>query len=370
MLYSRHKNGDKLTVNDLDALLSKRNLIFPFESNLKDTEKIKSKILNSFEKEIYGTMPPRPDHLKVEVINEDRTFSAGRAIHRVLKLTLSFGEKEFSFNVNEATPKSGAPLPVFVHIDTSSLVPSRYTPYEEICDGGFSVFSFSAFDVSENNANFRSGIAKHFGTRRSYSAPGKLCMWAYAGMRVMDYIEKLNYIDKSRIAVIGSETMGKAALLAGVYDKRFTHVIANSSNTFGASLTKCNTGKPLIEILDNESHLFAPALRKTLEKPNTLPSVDQHLLLSLIAPRYTVIGSATGDYNGDVESDFLCAIAASPAYEALGYKGLCHKAKLPNAGDLFDEGRIIHYVRDGIAYLSRRDWQVYMALVRSKKFTI
>lgn len=326
----------------------------------------KEAALAAFESEIYGTMPPRPDHLRVELLNEDRCFAAGNAVYRQHKFTLSFGDKEFSFKVNETAPKTDIPCPAFVHIDTSSAVPSRFTPYEEICDGGFAVFSVCAFDLTEDNADFRSKIAKYFGTRRRNNATGKLIMWAYAAMRVMDYIEKLEHIDKNAVAVIGNELMGKASLLAGVYDPRFAFVISNCSGIFGASLTKGNTGEHLTVIADSCTHLFAPSLGRQLKRYGGLPSVDQHQLLALIAPRHLLLGYAAEDHRTDLEGGFLAAAAASPAYEKLGVDGLIHGDCLPKENELLADGRIVFYTRDGINYLSRRDWQVYMETIRNK----
>ena len=360
-------------MDQINKLLAKRKTT-PFSSFASDNgagcdfdkEKTRAEILSRFEKEIYGVMPSRPDHLSVEVISEDNGFAAGNAIHRRLRLTVYFGEDQFSFTVNEAMPKSRYPLPVFLHIDTSDSVPSRHTPHEELCDEGFCVFSFCAFDISHADQNFRCGISRHLGTRRSPSAPGKLSIWAWAAMRVMDYIETLDYIDKSRIAIVGNTIMGKAALLAGAYDTRFTHVISSSSGIFGASLTKSNKGTPPLMIMDSMPYLFAPGLAHKMQRAAYLPTVDQHLLLSLIAPRYLIIASATGDYLGDVESDFLCAVAASDAYKAYGVNGLIHNGEVPTNGALLDGGRIIHYVREGVPYISRRDWQIYMRIVREK----
>lgn len=333
-------------------------------SKEKSAKIAESNIISEFEKEIYGTMPPRPEHLSVEVVGEDRGFAAGRGTHRVLSFTAHFGKERFSFTVNEVLPNTENPLPVFLHIDNSPCVPSKFTPHEELCDEGFCVFSFSAYDISGNDANFRSGLTKHFGARRSYSAPGKLTAWAWAAMRVMDYIETLDYVDKERVAVIGNENLGKAALLAGVYDTRFTHVLLNCSGLLGASLTKGNTGKPLLALVEEEGYLFNPGFVKRMQKRGYTSTLDQDALLSLIAPRYLVIGSASGDYNGDLQSDFSSAVLASAAYEKLGYRGLVHNGIAPKANELLDGGRIIHYARDGIAYLSRHDWRVYMEILK------
>ena len=357
----------------LEKLLNERNIaplsIFRRQNCAKavaDIQNRRAEILQGLEKEIYGRMPEKPEHLSVETISEDRCFAAGFTVHRVIKISAHFGNEIFSFLLNEVVPKSSTPLPAFVHIDTSGATPSRFTPHEEISDGGFAVFSFCAFDVATNDGNFRSGISKHFGTRRSPSAPGKLITWAWAAMRAMDYIQTLEFIDKDRVAVIGHENLGKSALLAGAYDERFTHVIASSSGVLGASLISKNKGKPLLAIIDSEPYLFNPSFVRKMKKPGYHPPKDQHQLLAAIAPRYLIIGSAIGDYNGDVESDFLSAVAASESYKSLGIEGLCHSGKIPTLPTLLDKGRIIHYVRDGVAYLSRRDWQVYMSILKGE----
>ena len=59
----------------------------------------------------------------------------------------------------------------------------------------------------------KSSISLYENGKRSPSDAGKIAMWAWAAMRVMDYVMTLPEIDRDNIAVIGHSRLGKTALL-------------------------------------------------------------------------------------------------------------------------------------------------------------
>ena len=52
----------------------------------------------------------------------------------------------------------------------------------------------------------------------------------------------------------------------------------------------------------------------------------------------------------------LSCVAASPAYEALGMRGIVCENRLPEIGDIYHEGCIGFHERAGLHYFSREDW--------------
>ena len=93
---------------------------------------------------------------------------------------------------------------------------------------------------------------------------------------------------------------------------------------------------------------------------------DQHFLIASIAPRYTYVASALEDSWADPASEMLSCVAASPAYESLGMKGIVCEDRLPAAGDEYHEGNIGYHLREGLHYFGREDWLKLMKFVKEK----
>ena len=205
-----------------DALITKngKRVTTPeeFDAHRKDLQKL-------LQEHIYGYLPERPEHLKVNLVSRDVKFCAGRAPLVTYNFTATIGDTEFSFPVKAVIPESDKPLPAFIHISFRSDVPDRFMPSEEIADGGFACFSFNYQDITADNDNFKSKAARLLSPkRRTLTAPGKIAMWAWAAMTVMDYVETLPEIDKDNVAVIGHSRLGKTALLVGAFEIGRAHV--------------------------------------------------------------------------------------------------------------------------------------------------
>ncbi len=316
----------------------------------------------------YGYIPKRPNHLDVAVESVDNSFCAGKAPLTRLVFTVTVGETRFSFPVNAVIPKSDKKCPAFVFPNFSSDVPDRYLPSEEIADRGYAVFSFCRNDITSNKGFKSDKLSKIFQrSKRKLSSPGKLVLWAWAAMRVMDYVMTLDSVDTKNIAIIGHSRLGCAALLAGAFDERFKYVISNCSGSSGAAITRGKEGERIADILTEHKDLFCPRYERYLAKENSLP-FDQHFLLSLIAPRHLIIGSAKEDILADPKSEFLGAYLAGEAYERI-YKtpGLVHENKFPEAKAVLDGGNVMYHIRHGLHCLSREDWGEYMNYIDAQR---
>jgi len=324
----------------------------------------REELLRIVQEEIYGYVPKKPDHLEVELIDEMPNYCAGKATKHNLKFTVTVGEAKFSFPVVASVPKGDGPHPAFVLMNFRPDVPDRYLPTEEIIDGGFAVFSFCYTDVTSDDNDFKNGIAPIFRPAKPKdNAPGKIAMWAWAAMRVMDYIQGLDRIDKENVAIIGHSRLGKTALLCGGIDERFKYVISNDSGCSGAAITRGKQGESVAVITNVFPFWFCPRYVRLAE--NFLDGgYDQHFLMALTAPRHLMVGSAEEDIWADPESEFLGAAAASEAHRLLGRQPLIHKNEIPKAKCVLDEGDVFYHVRRGTHYLSREDWGEYMKYIR------
>jgi len=329
-----------------------------------DFELRREEIKSMLEEHEYGKMPDAPEHLSIEVIEKIDRFAAGKAPLTKLSFTVTVNGEKFSFPVYSVIPKTPGKHPAFVHINFRPDVPDMYMPSEEIADAGFAVFSFCYKDVTSDDNRFRNGIARLLSpARRTMTSPGKIAMWAWAAMRVMDYIETLPEIDLERVAVVGHSRLGKTALLTGAFDKRFKFVISNDSGCSGAAISRGKGGESVARITTVFPFWFAKRYAKYASHEDALP-FDQHFLLAASAPRHVLIGSAKEDLWADPASEFLSAHLASEAYEKIyGMKGLVHKGEIPEATTVLDEGNVQYHVREGVHFFSREDWKYYMNFI-------
>ena len=356
-------------MSNVKKLLEERNVenILAGVKKAEDFVKKQREIKKLLAEREYGEMPKKPDHLHVEEISMLENFACGRAVLKRLKFTVQIGENEFSFPVISAIPKSEKKLPAFVFLSFESGDANKYMPTEEIVERGFALFSFCYKDVTSDDGDFKNGIAKYLtGSRRKNTAPGKIALWAWAAMRVMDYVETLaDKIDLDNVAVIGHSRLGKTALLAGGHDERFRYVISNDSGCCGAALESGKVGERYERISEVFPFWFCPAFNRDAANRVQLP-FDQHFLLALTVPRHLIIGSAKEDVWADPTSEFLATAALDGAYELFGKKGLVHNDEIPGPRTVLSDGGASYYVREGTHFLSRHDWNTYMDIIEDK----
>ena len=190
-------------------------------------------------------------------------------------------------------------------------------------------------------------------------------MWAWATMRLMDYIETLDCIDLDNVAVIGHSRLGKTALWTGANDERFKYVISNDSGCAGAAIERGKVGETYKLITNAFPFWFCPEFVANVQAGLDIP-IDQHFLTALTVPRTLIIGSAVLDQWADPTSEFLGAKALDDAYSLFGIPGLVTPDELPKTGSVLDEGNACYYIREGTHYLSRHDWNTYCNIINKK----
>ena len=362
-------------MNAIDKIISERNIpeILKFKNGKAvltpaDFEKRREEIKALLQGHVYGNFPEKPEHMGVELDSCDNSFCAGKAPHSKLNFTVSVDGIKFSFPVSAVIPRDKKNLPVFILINFRDDVPDKYLPSEEIADRGYAVFSFCYKDITSDDEDFSDKIAKLLSpARRTQNSPGKIAMWAWAAMRVMDYVETLDFVDLSSVAVIGHSRLGKTALLAGAFDERFKYIISNDSGCAGAAITRGKRGEHILDITNKFGYWFSKKYAKYAVDEFALP-LDQHFLLAALAPRNVLIGSAEEDTWADPESEFLSAHLASEVYEKIyDISGLSHSGGIPKAKAVLDDGNIHYHVRHGLHYLSREDWILYMDYIDKKR---
>ena len=353
----------------LQQLLSDRKVPLVTAKDAESMQAAQKEYKELLLREEYGTPIPEPDSVSFEIDPEKkpyRRFAAGKATSQTVIAHVVVCGKEFSFPFRSVIPNKEGKFPFIVHNDFSRTVPSLYTPGEEIVERDVALFHLCYEDVTSDDGDFTNGLAGIIydtadGNLRKDDAPGKLAMWAWANMRIMDYAMTLDCLDYERSAVVGHSRLGKTALLTGLLDERYKFIMANDSGCSGDALSRGNAGEQISDIVSQKRfhYWFCKNFFKYAES-GYAPGFDQHQLLACLAPRTVMLGAAKEDAWADPVSQYLSAVAATPAWNAFGKEGLICPDRLPVAGDVFKDGGIRYHLREGTHYFSRHDWKIYI----------
>lgn len=325
----------------------------------------KKALLEMLLREEYGYLPARPYEVTAEEVASDRKFCAGKAPLHTLKLTCRAVWGEFSFPVYYVAPKGKSKIPCFIHINFRDDIPDRYQPTEELVDEGYATLTFCYKDVTSDNDDFTNGLAGKIypdGKRGPHDC-GKLGLWAWAAMAIMDYAMTLPELDHERISVAGHSRLGKTALLAGALDERFYCAFSNDSGCSGAALARENDGETVAKIVKTFPYWFCENYYKYVDAEDTMP-FDQHWLLAANLPHKVYVASAAEDLWACPKNEYLSCVAADEYYKAHGKSGFVHPDRLPEVGECFHEGDIGYHFRDGMHYQSREDWLKYLRFLK------
>ena len=113
-----------------------------------------------------------------------------------IKLTLVLKGGEYSFPFRYCFPKKKNNKTV-VLLNFRDCFPDKYLPAEEVIDDGWAVADVCYNDVTSDDNDFSNGFAALFDRQKAGSA-GKIVMWAYAAMRIADYLETREETDMNK----------------------------------------------------------------------------------------------------------------------------------------------------------------------------
>ena len=346
--------------------------------NLPPIPKTRAEIVKLYAHEVIGELPKTEFTLSWSEPTVINAYFANRTVtHSEVLLTVTVGDRSHSFYVDRLLHTDGEPRPTVILNNFDRMGKSRYFPIEELSEYDVNFFSIVHRDVTTDNGDFSTGIAPLLlpNGQETNTTCGKICLWAWANMRVLDYALTLPETDPLNVAVVGHSRLGKTAIYTGMLDERFRFVYPNASGCTGATLARGNTGfsRPkrtyeggeLIEdIVRNFPYWFCKNYLKYGE--TSIPDgFDQHFALASIAPRYLFVGSCAGDDWADPKGEQLCPLAASEAWERMGLTGLT------DASDRYldpTEERIDGHVgfakADTLHYLTRHNWASFLRFMQ------
>ena len=335
-------------------------------------------LLKLFLEREYGVRPvERPDDLAFEQIGQDISVFGGTAIKKVVRGSYSGQGGKASFVFAAWIPRSNRPVPAFVHLsprpaetaaDIDGPRPVYYLPADYITSRGYAAVASCDYDFSPDCGQFpdvpTSGVFKVFGPKsmsgRKPSEWGVLSAWAWGASRIMDWLENEPLVDVHHVGVVGLSRNGKAALLAGVTDRRFSLTVSCCSGCGGAKLNRFPwwESEHIKDVLKIAGNWFCPAFAAYAGKDRTMP-FDQHQYLALIAPRLLYVSSASEDSWACPRAEFASAVAASPVWELHGKAGLVQHG-FPKPDHPLHAGNVGYHVRSGLHDITRYDWECYL----------
>lgn len=315
------------------------------------------KIVEAFDREIYGRVPKTVPKVKWEVINTTRESVGDVPI--VTKTLVghvdnsSYPQITVDIHLSLSTPADAkGPVPVImvfgggpgagrgappaVAPEQQGAPPGPSWQAQVLAKGwGFATLNPASIQA-DNGAGLRQGIIGlvNKGEPRKPDDWGALRAWAWGADRAMDYFETDPSVDAKRVAIEGHSRYGKATIVTMAYDPRIAIAFVSSSGEGGAKLHRRNWGELVENVAsENEYHWMAGNFLKYAGplKWSDL-SVDSHELIAMCAPRPVFLSAGNSvdpaidighsDAWVDAKGTFMAGVAAGPVYRLLGKKDL------------------------------------------------
>lgn len=344
--------------------------------------KSQEEMIEILQREEYGYLPE--NDFEISVANEkiiERRFDKGNVFLSSVEFTLKNRNGSHTFPVYRLLHQDGGKHPVIICINFDKLVSNKYFPIEELSETEYDIITYCYTDITSDDGDFTTGIAPLVfpNGRQNATDCGKIGLWAFANMRVLDYVLTLEGTDSKNVAILGHSRLGKTALFTGMMDKRFGFVFSNNSGCSGAAIARGGSGLPdsegnfavekpfrgeTIEVITRVFPYWFCENYKKYAQQNFGTDFDQHYLLASIAPRNVCVNTAELDYWADQKSEQLCCLAASQAWERLGLCGIEESDSYLKGGEKLFKGNIGVFMTPTMHFLSRHAWQGYMEFMR------
>lgn len=327
-------------------------------------------LMELFREHVYGRRPETSYEIRFEQTAENANALDGTAIGRSMTAVLTIGDRDFSFPFTVLIPKNApAKVPVVVLINNRYFVPlekantdyDAFWPVQTLISRGYATASFHTSDVDPDRANgYVEGVRAFFanGEPPQDDAWRSLSAWGWAASRVLDYLETVDAVDATKATVVGHSRGGKTALWAASEDTRLAIGYSNNSGCGGAALSRRAFGETVKRITTSFPHWFSPNFAKYADRENELP-VDQHQLVSLVAPRAVYVTSSDQDLWADPKGEYASVVGAAPVFKLLGQESIT-KASMPPINQPRVVGKTGYHVRSGGHGLEQVDWDNFL----------
>ncbi len=330
----------------------------------------RAELMDLFRDHVYGRRPAVEHFVRFEKTAELEEAFDGAATGRSMTATIAIDDRTFSFPFVLFVPNSAhRPLPAVVHINNRYFVPLEkaatehdpFWPAKTLIERGYATASFHTSDVDPDKRDgYADGIRSFFvaGQPPTDDAWRSLSAWGWAASRILDHLDSLDAIDGTRVAVVGHSRGGKTSLWAACEDPRFAIAYSNNSGCGGAALSRRAYGETVGRITTNFPHWFCKPFSAYADREGELP-IDQHEVISLIAPRGVYVASADEDLWADPRGEYASVIAAAPVFRLFG-KGSITTNEMPALNQPRVVGQTGYHIRTGGHGLGDVDWKWFL----------
>jgi len=347
-------------------------------------------LLKKFAENVYGRMPGKAAGMHYRIDYVDQNALEGKATRKEVTIFFTAKDDGPAMNLLMFIPnKSSQRVPIFIglnfqgnhsvqpdvgirvtenwkrvnagKLDSSRGGQAERWPIKELIENGYAVATAFYGDLEPDSPEgwhngIRNSMQKEL--RIQSSEWGAIGAWAWGLSRIMDYLTTDQQVNSAQVVLTGHSRLGKAALWAAANDRRFAIVVSNESGEGGAALARRNFGETVERINTSFPHWFIDKYKTYNKAVDKLP-VDQHMLLSLIAPRPLYVAGAAEATWADPKGEFLSAKYASAVYTLYGKKALDSEAQ---PGIEMPVGETVRYhIRKGPHDMNLYDWQQYVA---------
>ncbi len=306
----------------------------------------RAEIVEDFEREVYGRIPPNVPKVTWEVTAATDSNSAG--IPTVTKTLVGHVDNstcpEITVNIAASfTVPAGVtePVPMMLEFGFGGGFGGgrggRGGPswmQQAIAHGwGYGFINPGSIQPDRGGMSLRQGVIglTNKGEPRQPDQWGALRAWGWGVSRLIDFFEANPdvKVDPKKVGIEGVSRFGKAALVAAAFDERIAVAFVASSGEGGAKLHRHIFGEALENLTGKgEYHWMAGNFLKYGASDPCMTAadlpVDSHELIALCAPRPCFIsyGVPPGDPPWvDTRGSFMAGVLASPVYELLGRRG-------------------------------------------------
>lgn len=306
----------------------------------------------------YGGLPPAPRTTWGEEMHTCPARALAGARYTTCRVVAEF-ERPFTFLLYLLVPPGEGPFPVILNGDACwGPVPEEIAA--AVLRRGNILAHFNRTEIAPDLRNV--GRTRGLYPLHPDATYGALAAWAWGYHRCVDALAGFDFVDKTRIAVVGHSRGGKASLLAGATDERIALTAANGSGCGGAGCYRIQgpNSETLADIVTRFPDWFGPHFGDYIGREAELP-FDQHFLKAAVAPRPLLTTEALGDLWANPWGTWHTYAAARELYRFLGVAeriGICYR-----------KGGHEHNREDWDALLDFMDWH-FRGIEPSRRFDV
>ncbi|MDR1639042.1 MAG: hypothetical protein LBT59_05035 [Clostridiales bacterium] len=335
-------------------MIDARNLP-PLKNEGETWEEARIRNGDALSNEMYGILPAER---KAEyAVDYSTSAEVAGASCEISQVSISYKDKK-AFKMGICMPeKFGGHVILHLAFGERTLEkgkwfePSEDLPLLDALGAGAAIAVVHANHIEPDNAEtFPQGIAALARSQRDGSSMGCLRAWALGLTMAADYFE-----EPAKIVLTGCSRNGKAALVSGAFNPKIWCTASFSSGCGGAAISRQKIGESIGQMQKTFPHWLCLNMLKYSGREDDMP-FDQHMLLSLHAPRKLFVASSVDDAWADPYSEFLSLAYAGEAWKNYGHEGL-NTWIWPPVGHLLKSGQLGYYMRRGEHGVKEEDWR-------------